>query len=366
MGDVRGGISVTLPLGPDDKPSWHWIAFGWVLGSILTLIALFWALHRIVVGPLERLRNASKDRETRDHIGVVARTSNDEIGMLADTLETMSVALYERAENLEEQVRVRTAELEQANQEVRDFAFTVSHDLRAPLTNLTGFSHELVLSIEELKTALEPVLETCDPDVSNGIRDLLGKAFDEPIEFIKSSAGRMGHQIQAILKLSQVGRRLLKPELLDVSEIVANCIKALTHQIDERGVLIRVGTLPDVVTDRMALEQVFANLLSNAVIYLDPSRTGEIEISGEATTEVTFSVADNGRGIAADKMDSVFAPFQRAGATDVPGEGMGLAFVRTVVRRCGGRIWCESELGVGTTFHVAFPLGQDASSETEP
>jgi signal transduction histidine kinase len=91
--------------------------------------------------------------------------------------------------------------------------------------------------------------------------------------------------------------------------------------------------------------------MGNAVKYLDHGRPGEIEVTGEANGgETIFRIRDNGRGIAEDDMDKVFAPFRRAGKQDTPGEGMGLAYVQTLVRRHNGRIWCESELGKGTTM----------------
>ncbi len=99
-----------------------------------------------------------------------------------------------------------------------------------------------------------------------------------------------------------------------------------------------------------------SNILNNAIIYLEPGRTGEIEITGECNAhETIFRIHDNGRGIALEDMDKVFAPFRRAGKQDVPGEGMGLAYVQTLVRRHGGRIWCESEQGAGTTFSFTLP-----------
>ena len=93
------------------------------------------------------------------------------------------------------------------------------------------------------------------------------------------------------------------------------------------------------------------NILDNALLYLDPERLGEIEIGGERQADqVCFYIRDNGRGIAPGDMDKVFAPFRRGGKQDMPGEGMGLAYVQALVRRHGGRIWCESQPGVGTTF----------------
>ena len=104
------------------------------------------------------------------------------------------------------------------------------------------------------------------------------------------------------------------------------------------------------------MEQIISNLLMNAIIYLDKSRPGRITVTGERNSKDTiYRIQDNGRGIALDDMPKIFELFRRAGKQDVPGEGMGLAYVRTLVRRFGGRIWCESELGEGSTFTFTIP-----------
>jgi signal transduction histidine kinase len=172
-----------------------------------------------------------------------------------------------------------------------------------------------------------------------------------------------------------LGRRELKLEPVDMEALVRAILETLAYQIEERQVSVTVGPLPEVAADRTSMEQIIGNLLGNAVKYLAPDRPGEIEITGErgpsagsgrgpsagsgrgpsagsgrGHDEITFRIRDNGRGIVEEDMDKVFAPFRRAGKQDVPGEGMGLPYVQTLVRRHGGRIWCESEPGVGTTF----------------
>ena len=113
-----------------------------------------------------------------------------------------------------------------------------------------------------------------------------------------------------------------------------------------------VGDLPKAFADPTALEQIIGNLLTNAINYLDPERPGRIEIGGEKTALGTkFWIKDNGRGISKEDHEKVFAPFRRAGKQDVKGEGMGLSYVRTMVRQHGGLIWFDSELDVGTTFY---------------
>jgi signal transduction histidine kinase len=169
------------------------------------------------------------------------------------------------------------------------------------------------------------------------------------------------------LKLSRLGRTELNPELVKPEQIVHSLLKTLAHQVESRQTQVRVHPLPDLVIDRTAIERIFGNLLDNALKYLEPSRPGSIEISAEQNPEeVTFTIRDNGRGIAPDDIKKVFDPFRRLGKQDVPGEGMGLSYVKTLVKRLSGRIWCESELGVGTRFSFTVPAKPIAPAENGP
>jgi signal transduction histidine kinase len=125
----------------------------------------------------------------------------------------------------------------------------------------------------------------------------------------------------------------------------------LSHQIKQGNIRVSVGKLPTIHTDPVAMGQIMSNLLTNAILYLDPTRPGEVEISAETAEEsITFHVRDNGRGIAEADRSKIFEPFRRAGKEDGPGHGMGLANVQMLVRRLGGRVWYTSTFGVGTTF----------------
>jgi signal transduction histidine kinase len=161
----------------------------------------------------------------------------------------------------------------------------------------------------------------------------------------------MDRLIQAILHLSRLGRRELAIEPLDMRALVQETVQTLAHQIANRQVQVTVAPLPAVLADRTAMEQIMGNLLANAVAYLSAGRPGEIAVTGERRPNATvFTVRDNGRGIAAEDIPKVFEPFRRIGRQDAPGEGMGLAYVRMLVRRHGGEIHCHSTPGVGTTF----------------
>jgi len=251
----------------------------------------------------------------------------------------------------EQKVKRYVAEVEVANEEIKQFAYIVSHDLRAPLVNLKGFSAELTAAMKTLAPYHRHLLDRIDQPERQRIAQLLDEDIPEALGFIETSVSRMDGFIRSVLKLSRIGRRELSPRPVDVAALVEACRQSLAHQMEERRVELIVHDLPEVVADPTAMEQIVGNLLTNAVNYLDPERPGRIEIGGERGPLVTrFWIADNGRGIAQEDEEKVFAPFRRAGVQDVVGEGMGLSYVRTMVRRHGGQIGFESEPGVGTTF----------------
>ncbi|MCL4502997.1 MAG: ATP-binding protein [Deltaproteobacteria bacterium] len=248
------------------------------------------------------------------------------------------------------------AELERANEDVKQFAYIVSHDLRAPLVNMKGFASELRAALGDLNTAWNSALpHLSEKEVQISTR-ALQEDIPEALDFIDSSASRMDDFISALLKLSRLGRKELCLERFAPRDLIEPVLKSLAHQLSKGHVKVTVGPLPEVLADRTGMEQIFGNILTNAVNYLDPGRPGEIEINGESVDgETIFSIRDNGRGIAKEDLDKVFAPFRRAGKQNVKGEGMGMAYVQTLVRRHGGHVRCESEPGVGTTFVVSLP-----------
>jgi PAS domain S-box-containing protein len=256
----------------------------------------------------------------------------------------------------EEQLERYATQLAQSNEELKQFTYIVSHDLRAPLVNLKGFAAELRSAMEVVGPAVEAALPYLGDGEQRPVTTALQEDIPEALGFIESSVSRMDHFINALLGLSRLGRRQLDLEPIDVETLVQTTLKTLAHQIEERGAKVAVGALPEVVADLTSMEQIMGNILDNAVKYLDPNRPGVIEITAEQdSAETIFRVRDNGRGVAEEDMDKVFAPFRRAGRQDVPGEGMGLPYVQALVRRHGGRIWCESEVGVGTTFVFTIP-----------
>jgi len=164
--------------------------------------------------------------------------------------------------------------------------------------------------------------------------------------------------INAILKISREGRRQLKAETIDLPELIENTLATVQHQIVENGGSAEVDVrVPRITTDRLSLEQILGNLLDNAVKYRQPDRPLNVTARARqiAGNRVEIEIEDNGRGIAATDHERVFELFRRAGSQSQPGEGIGLAHVRTMVRNLGGDITLRSEPNVGTTFIINLP-----------
>jgi signal transduction histidine kinase len=268
--------------------------------------------------------------------------------------------------NLEATVDERTADLREANEELQRFSYIVSHDLRSPLVNIMGFTSEL----EELRGDIFRRIATLAneapvvPDVNGELPEpalpdqdkQLSADFTEALGFIKSSIGKMDRLISAILNLTREGRREFKPVKIDTRELMESIASTVAHQAAETETQIRIEPLPEIVSDRLALEQIFGNLIDNALKYLKPGVPGDILIKGRTKMGfLIFEVIDNGRGIDARDHQRIFDLFRRAGTQDKPGQGIGLAHVRALVRRLGGTMSVSSELGNGSNFTVTLP-----------
>jgi signal transduction histidine kinase len=256
--------------------------------------------------------------------------------------------------DLEERVASRTAALQEANEEIQRYAHIASHDLRAPLVNIMGYSSEIDLVRKDVLDILRE--SAALPEEASDRLTRLNEDFDEALSFIKQSIDKMNRLINALLTLARSGQREFRYEDLDMGVIFASIKANLHHQLSTKGANLDVGPMPHIGSDRLAIEQIFGNIAENAIKYLDPDRVGEVSITARSKeSETTFTVADNGRGIAERDIGRIFDPFRRAGALTEPGEGIGLAHVKMLVRRLGGRITCESALGAGSRFIIVLP-----------
>jgi signal transduction histidine kinase len=282
-------------------------------------------------------------------------------------VEDANAQLQAGRDMLETTVAERTAELRAVNEEIQNFAYIVSHDLRAPLLNIIGFTNELESATGRLNQFVETHIAASDVPIPEDVRTASEEDLPEAIRFIQTSTAKMDRLINAILRLSREGRREMVPERLNMAAVLGNVIDSLRHQADEGGIEVTLGAVPDIISDRLAVEQVFSNLIENALKYTLDGRAGRVEIGGKRERGfVTFTVADNGRGIAPRDLQRIFDLFRRAGNQDRPGEGIGLAHVKALVRRLGGAIECRSIFGEGSTFVVRLPavLAHGGSEKT--
>ncbi len=276
-----------------------------------------------------------------------------ELGTARDQVSVLNTGLEAR-------VKDRTADLARANDEIQRFVHIITHDLRAPLVSIVGFTGELegrLKSLQAVIDKLEAGVETADP-VLQDARLAATEDVPEAIGFIRSSAAKMNNLINAIMKLSREGRRTLARERIDLKEVITASAEAIQYQLSEAGGEIRLSLeVPPLFNDRLSLEQIFGNLLDNAVKYRSQDRPLRIDVRtrAEEGERVVIEVADNGRGIAEHDRQRIFELFKRAGTQDQPGEGIGLAYVQAVVRNLGGEISVTSVLDEGTTFRVVLP-----------
>ncbi|MGF6754686.1 signal transduction histidine kinase [Paraburkholderia sp. GAS42] len=344
-----------------------------VLGSILFAGIAFGLLARGLRGRLAALSSNAQRLARNEPLAPLA-PGTDEIARLDVTLHETSRRLLE-ADRLQARFQSdlarRAGELARINETLRQqtqenemFIHSVSHDLRSPLVNLQGFSKELMHACDDLRAAVRASSLTATQ--RGHIERLIDEDISEALRYLQTAVLRASHIIDALLRLSRVGRVEYRQQHVDVVDIVQRVIDAMQVSIRARGAQVIVRELPTVWGDATALEQVFGNLIGNAVNYLNPSREGRIEIGttpappGVHSLRI-FYVRDNGLGIPEVALPRLFNAFQRLHGNVAPGEGVGLALVRRVVERHGGRVWAESVEGAGTTFYLSLP---EAARET--
>lgn len=281
---------------------------------------------------------------------VVMRRSLSESVASRDLLRKMNTGL-------ESAVAERTADLQRANDEIQRFAYIVSHDLRSPLVNVMGFTAELEAATQPLSELIDRVEADAPQLLTKEATLAVREDLPEAAGFIRSSTQKMDRLINAILKLSREGRRVLTPEPIDLVTLIDGVADTLAHRVDELGGEIAVARpLPELFHDRLAVEQIIANVVENAIKYRSPDRPIRVEVSAmREHRRVLIDIKDNGRGIEAKDLGRIFDLFRRSGLQNEPGEGIGLAHVRALAYRMGGTIECTSEFGQGSVFRLSLP-----------
>jgi signal transduction histidine kinase/FtsH-binding integral membrane protein len=336
-------------------------AIGFAL--LLSLGIGFLCTRSITASIVAVTRAAAAVAEKRDLSQRVQFMTNDEVGGLAHSFNQMAERLQTYAEGLEQLVAERTRELEDRKQQLEakntdlnDFLYVASHDLRAPLINLTGFSHALQESIAALGTMLDNGGGNHQGEGQPVEWAELKEDIDESLGFILRSTAKMDMLVSTLLDLSRIESRASMPRTIDTGQLVEEVLGALRFQIAEKKIAVTTGKLPSVVGDPVRINQVFSNLIDNAIKYMPAREEARIDIGCEEEGEqYRFFVRDTGMGIRPEDHDKIFRLFTRLGSNGIAGDGVGLAAVRKVVEKHGGRIWVESQLGKGSTFWFTLP-----------
>ena len=296
---------------------------------------------------------------------VDAEMTSEDIKLLGASAQILAVAMensYTLAKERDAtRLQVENEMLSQQTRDMEEMVHVVSHDLRSPMTSMYGFMHLALDEIAELRSKLQE-------EGYSLVSGLAGRISD-PIENGVRSVEKLNRMVQRLLDFSRAARAAYSFERVELTDLAAGVVRSLKHQIDRKAIVVDIADLPIVTGDRVQLEAVFGNLVDNAVKYMGDSSERKIEIGSERRSGRTvFFVSDTGSGMTPAEVSKAFMPFRRFHGGAVPGEGIGLSHVRKIVERHDGRIWCESQKGVGTTFHFTLSgvLESKAESRQEP
>lgn len=304
------------------------------IATMAVIMAFAYAmLHYQVTLPVRQL--AKKMKDLPDRIGAneypetIANNNDDEIGNLEKVFHQMAMDLKEKREIIDRANQDLTA----ANKELEAFAYSVSHDLRAPLRNIDGFSKILL------------------DDYHNQL-DATGRHY---LDRIRKGTARMSRLIDDMLNFSRAGRAEIQMRMVDFNLLIIEILKDFAEEIKEKSVTVNIEQLPTLLCDSVMIKNVFTNLLSNSIKYTGKKKQAKITVGFDENKKALF-VKDNGIGFNLKYHDRIFHTFQRLHLPEeYEGTGIGLAIAKRIVERHHGSLWAESEPGKGATFFVHLP-----------
>jgi len=307
-----------------------------VVGSVAGFATLVWVFALLLRENTRRRGAEGALQKANEQLELRVKQRTAELTQVLAGYKQAEQEIKKLNEELEQRVTERTAQLEAANKELEAFSYSVSHDLRAPLRHIGGF-------VEILRDEALPALN--------------GKG-RQHLEVIAESARQMGRLIDNLLDFSRMGRVAMKKTQVNMDELIKEVVKEVRRETEGREIEWEIDPLPTVSGDRSMLRQVWVNLISNAVKYTRPKERASIRIRcpKSLAQEWQFSVQDNGAGFDMKYANKLFGVFQRLHVADeFEGTGIGLANVRRIVHRHGGRTWAEGKLNEGATFYFTLP-----------
>jgi PAS domain S-box-containing protein len=254
----------------------------------------------------------------------------------------------------EEKVVLLNKELTEKNRELEHIIYVTSHDLRSPLVNIQGFSKELELAFNQLQIIFNQAhFKDTDQKLTKAIFE---KDIQESLQYISASITKMDLLLKGLLKLSRLGRISLSIKIINMNQLIKDILKTFEFKFQENDIEIQIETLPSCIGDENQINQVFSNLIDNAIKYRQPNIRGLIQIHGSIRgRESLFCVEDNGVGIAPENQFKIFEIFNRLNPKENAGEGLGLTIAKKIIDRHSGKIWVDSTAGKGCKFFVLIP-----------
>lgn len=244
-------------------------------------------------------------------------------------------------------------ELENKAEELQQILYITTHDLRSPLVNIQGFTKEMEASLNDLESLLDK--SSLNAQEKNALKEILDEEIPEAIHYITSSTTKMDNLLKGLLALSRLGRQKLTFRKLNMNSLIQQVLDDFEYEIHQNAVQVETGDLPSCVGDELQLNQLFSNLIGNALKFIDADRAGKLIVSGFRNKEgVFYIVEDNGIGIPAEYHHKVYGMFEKLDPQK-PGIGLGMNIVKQVVEKHNGRINLESEIGTGTKFTIFIP-----------
>jgi len=238
------------------------------------------------------------------------------------------------------------------NKEMENYLYITSHDLRSPLVNIQGFSQRLKKQADSIKTLFAD--KTLEPEILHQLGIITDEDIPKTLSFVFSNIEKMDILINGLLQLSRTGRVKMNIQKIDMNALFSKILQSLDFQIKEAQCEIHINPLPECYGDNALLDQLFENIISNALKYADSERALEITVDAKKTyNKVVYTIRDTGKGIAQKHLEKIWDVFYRIDPlSDKSGEGIGLSLVKQIAEKHKGKVWAESEENKGSIFYI--------------